>query len=247
MRRALLILVASLISVGSLTAKDLVILRSGEEMNGDVEMISNGVISILTEKGKKSIPTNQVYMIKYERRGNAFFTVEGEMKYDTGNQRSKITENDIGVYLNNGQEIIISALKMEGDKIQLKPVSKTLISNVTNLFSKNKGWVEIPRNEIFLIRYGDGSKDIITPLLNAEPSEINNDLPSLSSYHRFVEINQNMGYPYPGKIILKDGEELPVILYDDVDDFIYFRKKSWQDGPIFRINKRKITTVTGIN
>lgn len=247
MKRTILILFVWLFSGSSLSAKDFILLRSGEEMVGDVEMISNGAISILTEKGKRSIPTNQVYMIKYEKRGNAFFSVDGEMRYDTDNNRTKISESDIGVYLTDGKEIIVSALKIDRDKIQLKPVSKKLLSNVSNLLFKNKGWVEIPGTEIFLIRYGDGSKDIITPLAMAAQSHENKEKPSESSYHAFVILNRDMGYPYPGKIILKDDKELSVIFFDDVEDFVYFRKKTWQDGPIFRVNKRKIKEITGIN
>lgn len=247
MKRAILLLFAFLVAARPMSAKDLLLLRSGEEMEGDVEMISNGVISLLTSKGKTSVPTNQAYMIKYEKRGNAFFTSDGEMRYDTDTKRSKISANDIGVYLLEGKEIIVSSLKMEGDKIQLKPASKKLVTNVTNLFSKTKGWIEIPRKDIFIIRYGDGSKDILTPLSEAEKNREINNLKPASTFHRFVELNKNLGYPYPGKIILKNGEELHVIFYDDVEDYIYFRKKSWQDGPIFRINKSKITEVTAIN
>lgn len=224
-------------------AEDILLLRSGEEIFGDIQMISNGNISISTDNGDLSIPTNKAYMIKYHKKGSAFFTPEGDMRFDTEQRNSEISEKDIAIYLCEGAEIIASSIKIDGENIEYKPSNKNLLSGITKLFSKkDKEWAQITKNEIFLIKYGDGMKNIINPFSEVDKDEKNIQRPSVN--HIFVQINAEENYPYPAKIILKDKREIPTIVYDKIDGYTYYRKKTWQDGPIYRINNNLIEQIS---
>ena len=54
-------------------AQDMMLLRNGDEIQCKVDMISNGTVSYQENGTKSQMPTTQLYMIKYEKRGNAFF------------------------------------------------------------------------------------------------------------------------------------------------------------------------------
>lgn len=54
--------------------KDMIILRSGMDDQGQVVMVSNDVTVFKNSSGEQQeIPNRNLYMIKYDKRGNVFF------------------------------------------------------------------------------------------------------------------------------------------------------------------------------
>lgn len=216
-------------------ADDMVILRSAEEITGNIDMISEGRIIIYTDNGEMSIPTDQVYMIKYETRGNAFFNPHGKMRYDSEHKTRNLGDKEIGIYLSSGDEVIASAIRVDEENINYKLSKKDLLSGVSKIFSKkNKEWIKLPKEQVFIVKYADGSKEVITPLIKEDTQLVTALQPSAT--HVFVAIDKAKEYPYPGNVTLPTKEVIPAIIYDITGNYIYYRLKSWQDGPIFRVN-----------
>ena len=87
--------------------RDLIILRDGSERRVKIVMVKNDNTLFATDKKssiQESIPNKDIYMIKYDKRGNVFFTENGERF--SGTDDAKIPSNATAIYLLRGEEII---------------------------------------------------------------------------------------------------------------------------------------------
>lgn len=148
-------------------AEDLVVTREGIEYKGKLILVSEKEIVIKLKNGifhsgdSNSIPADQVYMIKTDKRGTIFFNRQRE--------RLVIPTKDIGknadiIYLVDGGEISGWNLGMENGIVtyQKDPKQKRAMSNIG----------AIPTEEIFMIKYNDGSKDILTDITKEQESNL---------------------------------------------------------------------------
>ncbi len=62
--------------------------------------------------------------------------------------------------------------------------------------------------------------------------------------HPFIPINKDENLPCPAEFELNDGKSISVIIYDMEREYVHYRKKEWQNGPIFRMQKSKIKDIT---
>lgn len=242
MKKYLIILVGMIV-LNKLSAQDFVLLRTGEEIWCKVEMVGNGLLTYRAEKSKSnkiSLPINQVYMIKYEKRGNTFYNFKGEV-IKTSPSASQLSKKDIGIYLCEGEEIIASEVSMDVENVSYK------ISGKNNLISKKRKGesFRIPKSKIFLIRYYDGTKELLTNLEKQENEylvENIQDIPVVN--HPFIPTSKDTKYPCPATLRLENRNELQVIIYDEDNQYVHYRKKDWQDGPIFRMSKKKVKKIS---
>lgn len=136
---------------------DLLMLRNGQEIRGKLEIVSDK--DILFSHGSSShgqsdsYPVRDVYMIKTEKRGTIFYNTAGS-KSMVGSVKNN--RKATYIYLVNGGEIEAWNLRMANGIIK---------------FTKNPKLPETPSNtgvypteDIFLIKYPDGSKDLITEI-----------------------------------------------------------------------------------
>ena len=179
-------------------------------------------------------------MIKYEKRGNTFYNSKGEV-IKTSPSASQLSKKDIGIYLCEGEEIIASEVSMDVENVSYK------ISGKNNLISKKRKGesFSIPKSKIFLIRYYDGTKELLTNLEKQENESLvenNQDIPVVN--HPFIPTSKDTKYPCPATLRLENRNELQVIIYDEDNQYVHYRKKDWQDGPIFRMSKKKVKKVS---
>lgn len=228
-----IVLFSSFLSLASVFAQDMILLRDGQELDGKVEMITNGIISYKGNAGNAQVETSKVYLIKYEQRGNAFYNSEGEVQYNSDNTYTKLGKKDIAIYLCEGSEIIASEVNLSNENVNYKAGSQK--GALSGLFGKktSKDWISIPKEKVFLIRYYDGSREVINDLSKIEEQARLDALPKVK--HPFIPINKDPNYPCPAVLNLVDNTQLQVIIYDLDREYIHYRKKDWQDGPIFRI------------
>lgn len=146
---------------GHLLADDFLMLRNGEEYNGKLEVISDKEVSFSTKSGglfssnsqRNVFPTNDVYMIKTDKRGTIFFNRK--------HQRSvvptvKIDKSADLIYLADGGELQGWQVVINNGILsyQKNPKQKRAMSNI--------GAIDL--DEVFMIKYSDGSKDIFTDI-----------------------------------------------------------------------------------
>lgn len=225
-------------------AQDMLLLRNGNEIQCKVEMISNGIVSYQENGTRLQMPTTQLYMIKYEKRGNAFFNSEGESSYKSESTTTKLSKKDIAIYLCDGNEIIASEVKVSNENIDYKSSNKKSWNAITGILpiKKSGDWSSLPKEKVFLIRYFDGTRDVINDLQKQEEQARINALPKVR--HPFIPINKDEKFPCPAELILNDGKIVSVIIYDMEREYVHYRKKNWQDGPIFRMQRKKIKDIT---
>lgn len=233
--KKILFIAISLLFITELKAQDMILLRSGEEINCKIEIINNEAI-IYQIKGTKGQVTKQdIYMIKYEKRGDEFFKPNGDLLYK---QSSSVRQsrNEMALYLCRGAEIMCTDVNITEESVFYKPADKKGVK----LTKRSKdSWLCLPKEDVFLIKYPDGIREIIT--------NINDEtIPNVSIgqqtriKHPFIPINSDPRFPCPAEIIGSNGKTLDVIIYDLEREYVHYRQKEWQDGPVFRMKRSNI-------
>lgn len=242
MKKYLFLFLGMTISV-FVNAQDMMLLRNGDELHCKVEMINNGIINYTTNGTSQQLPTTQLYMIKYEKRGNAFFNSNGESSYNSESTSSKLSKKDIAIYLCEGGEIIASEINITKDEINYKLNKKKGWNIKTGLIhiNQNGDWNSLSRDNVFLIRYFDGTREVINDLQRIEEQTRIDVLPKVK--HPFIPINKDNKYPCPAEIEVNNGTRISVIIYDLEREYVHYRKKDWQDGPIYRMQRNKIKEI----
>lgn len=225
-------------------AQDMMLLRNGDEIQCKVDMISNGTVSYQENGTKSQMPTTQLYMIKYEKRGNAFFNSDGESSYNSESSSAKLSKKDIAIYLCDGGEVIASEVKLSKETVDYKTSNKKTWNAITGFLpvKKSGDWSSLPKEKVFLIRYFDGSREVINDLQKLEEQARLDALPKVK--HPFIPINKDEKFPCPAELELNDGKTHSVIIYDMEREYVHYRKKEWQDGPIFRMQRSKIKEIS---
>lgn len=131
---------------------DMVILRDGREMMVKIIQIGDKqVIYKLSDKKKASeqyLNSKEVYMIRFKEDRNVYFNADGSRF--TG-ERYEIDKNADILYLVSGKEIPVYQLNMTSNVIRYKERDK-----------KKAPTYRFEKSDVFMIKYKDGTKDIIT-------------------------------------------------------------------------------------
>lgn len=221
-----------------LLSQDLIIFRNGSEKKVKITMVTNDktTFSDITNKAAPAQAYNNtsIYMIKYEKRGNVFFTEDG--KRLTGEGDGKVPVSATAIYLLEGKEIVAYNVSIEE-------------GNVSFYSSKKKGTQKlgVPSDKVFLIKYPDGSRDLMNTfedLKRREAEEIA-EKKRLEEEARLAEIRNR----YPKDAIIKTQKNLDirVSLLSENDDFVRYKKTNLKNSPIFNMDKANIKEIKIIN
>lgn len=137
---------------------DLIILRNGREFNVSIVQVNDQEVNYKESDKKNSTefttPTAEIYMLKFAKRGNVYITNDGTRI--TGENQIIPRDADV-IYLVSGKEIPAYDLRVMKDRISflLKKNKNTKIIPIAEVF---------PRTDVFMIRYSDGTKDILTDI-----------------------------------------------------------------------------------
>ena len=163
-RNILLMMLLFLLSLDVLAGNDVMITRDGAEREVKIDRITNDQVFFTDLKKKKrgvqAYPTTFVYLIKTEKRGNIFFDEEGNQ---ITRKQGKVGSKDDVVYLTSCEEIVAYDLVIEKDVIKYKETNK-----------KRAPYVTKRKEEVFMIRHGDGSKDLFSGVKTA-PDALTNE------------------------------------------------------------------------
>lgn len=148
-------------NVAAFSQDDVIILRDGTEMPAKIIQVDSKKVTYREDDSKRS-PLKykilgDVYMVRFEKRGNVYITADG--KRITG-ENEKWDKSTNRIYLVSGREILANSLKVTEDQILYteKTQSKSVFKKVeSQQFS-------VKRSEVFMIAYSDGTRDIITDL-----------------------------------------------------------------------------------
>lgn len=154
--------------LAAFAGSDFVILRSGSELSCKIVQVSNehviySTVKIIDDDYKEvndTIALKDVYLLDYEKRGIVYITAEGKRVSDDGANLKELRRDDINkIYMLSGKVYPAYSLQIFEDRIVFER-SKAK----GGLFAKKQNSVEmtLPKSEVFMIKYSDGAKDIIT-------------------------------------------------------------------------------------
>lgn len=233
MKRPFLIILLIIVPLLVLDAQDLIILRNGDDILCKVEKLDNGEVTYKSDGVTETLPVTQIYLIKYASRGNAFFSETGDATYRT--KVPKSSKKDILIYLCSGSEIKASELEIKSETLQYQEPKNSLAPKTS------EEWIPISKRDVFLIRYPDGTKDVINNLQKKDGQIRIDDVPKCK--HPFIPINKEFGYSVEAELKLNDDNDFSVIIYDLDRVYIYYKTTDWLDGPIYRMNRNKIKSI----
>ena len=234
------------ISLG-LYAQDAIIYRDGRVK--EVKIIqTNNDKTLFKEAGNKHaaeeyVDNKQVFMLKFKTRGNVVFNANGERILATS-ERIQIPKDAIVVYYKDGREVPAYNLTMDANVVSFKPSKK----------AKNRP-IYSAKSEVFMIRYPDGTRDILTNLAveeqrqrerEAEEARLKAQRESVvadSIKQATVEAAASETNPKKATIITKKGMRMKVWVCSETESMVSYKKTNSSKAAIFNMSKAKIKSI----
>lgn len=234
------------ISLG-LYAQDAIIYRDG--LVKEVKIIqTNNDKTLFKEAGNKHaaeeyVDNKQVFMLKFKTRGNVVFNANGE-RILTTSERIQIPKDAIVVYYKDGREVPAYNLTMDANVVSFKPNKKAKYRPIYSA-----------KSEVFMIRYPDGTRDILTNLpveeqhqreREAEEARLKAQREAVvadSIKQATVEAAASETNPKKATIITKKGMRMKVWVCSETNSMVSYKKTNSSKAAIFNMSKAKIKSI----
>ena len=219
-------------------AQDLIIFRDGTERTVKIDMVSSEITSFYESKIKdaqlETVKNSTIYMIKYAKRGNIFFNEDGQRFSGEGD--GKIPSSACGIYFLEGRELAAYNVSLDGETLLYYKSKK-----------KGSQQFSIPTDSIFLIKYPDGTKDLMNDFeeVKRREAEALAEKQRLEEEARLVELRSR--YPRNAVISTIKGIEINVCLLSEDDKVVTYKKTKTKKSPIYNMDKSNIKEIKYIN
>lgn len=228
-------------------AQDAIIYRDGRVK--EVKIIqTNNDKTLFKEAGNKHaaeeyVDNKQVFMLKFKTRGNVVFNANGERILATS-ERIQIPKDAIVVYYKDGRKVPAYNLTMDANVVSFKPSKK----------AKNRP-IYSAKSEVFMIRYPDGTRDILTNLAVEEQGQREHEAEEArlkaqreavvadSIKQATVEAAASATNPKKATIITKKGMRMKVWVCSETDSMVSYKKTNSSKAAIFNMSKAKIKSI----
>lgn len=214
-------------------AQDLIIFRDGREKECKVIQV-NSDKTLCKESDKKRAKevvydNTDIYMIKFEKRGNVFFTEDGD--HISGATVEKPDKKSTLIYLKIGKEIEAFDLEITSTVLRYK----TKLESGGLLKKRNfSHTTETPKSMVFMLKFPDGTKEILSPFLKGATQ----NQPSVDKLSPLpvqeVVIPQHT-YPCNATIKTKQGTTIKAIVLSDDETTISYKRQANPNGPTYNI------------
>lgn len=175
-----------------------------------------------------SVSNVMIYLIKYQKRGNVYFTLEG--KQFTGDIGSQAPHDATAIYLLEGRELWGYNLIASEDKITYQMGKK-----------KNSQQITMSKDDIFLILYPDGTRDVVNDfsvVQKQREAELERERQKAEAEKRAREAAM---FPKVGKMKTVTGKEYTVTIVSENDGVYVFTKDDIKVSPLFQIKKKYVS------
>lgn len=234
------------ISLG-LYAQDAIIYRDGRVKEVKIIQTNNDKTLFKEADNKHAaeeyVDNKQVFMLKFKTRGNVVFNANGERILATS-ERIQIPKDAVVVYYKDGREVPAYNLTMDANEVSFKPDKK----------AKNRP-IYSAKSEVFMIRYPDGTRDILTNLAveeqrqrerEAEEARLKAQREAVvadSIKQATVEAAASATNPKKATIITKKGMRMKVWVCSETDSMVSYKKTNSSKAAIFNMSKAKIKSI----
>lgn len=250
MRRILMSIFLLGLTSTTINAQDAIIFRDGRVKSVKIIQTNNDKTLFRESDNKKApeeyVENTKVFMLKFRTRGNVVFNSNGERILATS-EPTQIPKDAVVVYYKDGREVPAYNLTMDANVVSFKTDKKTKDRPV---FS--------PKSEVFMIRYPDGTRDILTNLAveeqqqrereaeearikaqrEAEKAEEADSIKAVATEEAASATN-----PKKATIITKKGVRMKVWVCSDTATVVSYKKVNSAKAPIFNMSKAKIKNI----
>lgn len=228
-------------------AQDAIIFRDGRVKSVKIIQTNNDK-TLFKESGNKNaseefVENTKVFMLKFKTRGNVVFNANGE-RILTTSEHTEIPKDAIVVYYKDGREVPAYNLTMDASVVSFKTSKK---AKDRPIFS--------PKSEVFMIRYPDGTRDILTNLAVAEQLQREREEEEarlkaqreaeVADSIKAADIEEAASTTNPKKatIVTKKGVRMKVWVCSDTATMVSYKKANSAKAAIFNMSKAKIKNI----
>lgn len=231
----------------SASAQDAIIFRDGRVKSVKIIQTNNDKTLFKESDNKKAteeyVENTKVFMLKFKTRGNVVFNSHGERIFTTS-EHTQIPKDAIVVYYKDGREVPAYNLTMDANVVSFKTSKK---DRKVSVFS--------PKSEVFMIRYPDGTRDILTNLAIEEQRQREREAEEArlkaqkeaemadSIKAATVEAAASATNPKKATIVTKKGVRMKVWVCSDTATMMSYKKVNSTKAPVFNMSKAKIKNV----
>ena len=231
----------------SASTQDAIIFRDGRVKSVKIIQTNNDKTLFKESDNKKAteeyVENTKVFMLKFKTRGNVVFNSHGE-RILTTSEHTQIPKDAIVVYYKDGREVPAYNLTMDANVVSFKTSKKD-----------RKASVFSPKSEVFMIRYPDGTRDILTNLAVEEQRQREREAEEArlkaqkeaemadSIKAATVEAAASATNPKKATIVTKKGVRMKVWVCSDTATMVTYKKVNSTKAPVFNMSKAKIKNV----
>ena len=227
--------------------QDAIIFRDGRVKSVKIIQTNNDK-TLFKESGNKKaseefVENTKVFMLKFKTRGNVVFNANGE-RILTTSEHIEIPRDAIVVYYKDGREVPAYNLTMDTSTVSFKTSKK---AKDRPIFS--------PKSEVFMIRYPDGTRDILTNLAVEEQQQQEREATEArlkaqreaeaadSIKAAAIEEAASATNPKKATIVTKKGVRMKVWVCSDTATMVSYKKVNSAKAAIFNMSKAKIKNI----
>lgn len=246
-QKRLLIFITFIFSLLGAAAQDAIIFRDGRVKSVKIIQTNNDK-TLFKESGNKNaseefVENTKVFMLKFKTRGNVVFNANGE-RILTTSEHTEIPKDAIVVYYKDGREVPAYNLTMDTSTVSFKTSKK---AKDRPIFS--------PKSEVFMIRYPDGTRDILTNLAVEEQQQQEREAEEArlkaqceaevadSIKAAAIEEAASATNPKKATIVTKKGVRMKVWVCSDTATMVSYKKVNSAKAAIFNMSKAKIKNI----
>ncbi len=231
----------------TIIAQDAIIFRDGRVKSVKIIQTNNDKTLFRESDNKKApeeyVENTKVFMLKFKTRGNVVFNSNGERILATS-EPTQIPKDAVVVYYKDGREVPAYNLTMDANVVSFKTDKKTKDRPV---FS--------PKSEVFMIRYPDGTRDILTNLAveeqrqrerETEEERLKEQREAEAAYSikaAATEEAASATNPKKATIVTKKGVRMKVWVCNDTATMVSYKKVNSAKAPVFNMSKAKIKNI----
>lgn len=227
--------------------QDAIIYRDGRVKSVKIIQTNNDKTLFRESDNKKApeeyVENTKVFMLKFKTRGNVVFNSNGERILATS-EPTQIPKDAVVVYYKDGREVPAYNLTMDANVVSFKTDKKTKDRPV---FS--------PKSDVFMIRYPDGTRDILTNLAVEEQRQRERETEEErlkeqgeaeaadSIKAAATEEAASATNPKKATIVTKKGVRMKVWVCSDTPTMVSYKKVNSAKAPVFNMSKAKIKNI----
>ena len=205
---------------------------------------------LLTDRlfaGADTLATSYALATGIQKIGDVDIVIGGRQAIDgdtTTSEHTEIPKDAIVVYYKDGREVPAYNLTMDASVVSFKTSKR---AKDRPIFS--------PKSEVFMIRYPDGTRDILTNLAVAEQQQREREAEEArlkaqreaevadSIKAAAIEEAASATNPKKATIVTKKGVRMKVWVCSDTATMVSYKKVNSAKAPVFNMSKAKIKNI----